>query len=223
MEHRRFVPLALLTAASLLPLAFACGGSDKKVVDANASSGPDGGLSQPCAPGQPCPPPQGSVAPMGSVYTQDPNALAQLLAAAAAAGSAWLARAGEAGGGDPVESGIRAAAAQYAPGMNPEGQIAKGNLQEGGHVEFMANMEPTRCYTIIGYGAGVTDLDLNLLVPPLYTMLSAQDGMTGPTAVIGAAPKQMCPILPFAVPYKVDIHAKKGGGAVGAQMYSKAK
>jgi hypothetical protein len=107
--------------------------------------------------------------------------------------------------------------------MNPEGQMAKGNLQEGGHVEFMVNMSPGSCYTIIGFGAGVQDLDLNLLMPPVYTMLSAQDGMTGPTAVIGAAPKQLCPILPFTVPYKVDIHAKKGAGAVGAQVYVKPK
>lgn len=126
-------------------------------------------------------------------------------------------------GGDPVDLGIKAAAAKYAPGMSPDGQVAKGNVAEGGHVGFIFNMDPSRCYTIVGFGVGVTDLDLNLLAPPIYTISAGQDGMAGPTAVIGAAPKPMCPLVPLQVPYKIDIYAKKGGGAVGAQVYSKPK
>lgn len=217
MDHGRIVPLVLLAAAASLPAGFACGGSGKKVVDVNAGfGGADAGQASFAAP----PPPPPSVAPMGSVYTTDPNALAQLLAAAAAAGSAWFA---PMGADDPVEIGIRAAAAKVAPGMSPEGEMAKGVVQEDGHVDFLVHMDPSRCYTIVAYGQGVQDLDLNLLVPPLYTTLSAQDGMTGPTAVIGAAPKPLCPVLPFTIPYKVDMHAKKGGGSVGAQVYSKPK
>ena len=166
-------------------------------------------------------PPQGSVAPVGTGYTTDPNALAQLLAAAAAAGSAWLGPA--AAIADPAEAGLRAAAAQYAPGMSPDGQVAKGSLAEGGHVGFVANMDPSRCYTIVAYGAGVTDLDVILLAPPFYNLVAGQDGMAGPTAVIGAAPKPMCPLVPIAVPYKIDLYAKKGGGQVAAQLYSKPK
>jgi hypothetical protein len=174
-----------------------------------------------CPPGQACPPPQGSAAPLGSVYTTDPNALASLLAAAAAAGSAWLGPA--AAMADPAEAGLRAAAAKYAPGMSTDGQVAKGNLSEGGHIDFVVNMDPSKCYTIVAYGAGVVDLDVNLLAPPLYNFLAGQDGMAGPTAVIGAAPKPMCPIIPMAVPYKIDLHAKKGGGQVAAQLFSKPK
>lgn len=226
--------VALFAIALAVPLA--CGGNkqDAKASfsfgegDAGATPGCQPG--QPCAPppgpgacppGQACPPPAGSAAPLGSVYTTDPNALASLLAAAAAAGSAWLGPA--AAVADPAEAGLRAAAAQYAPGMSPDGQVAKGNLAEGGHVDFVVNMEPTKCYTIVAYGAGVTDLDVNLLAPPLYNFLAGQDGMAGPTAVIGAAPRPMCPIIPMAVPYKVDLHAKKGGGPVAAQLYSKPK
>jgi len=155
------------------------------------------------------------------VYTTDPNAVAQLLAAAAAAGSAWLGPA--AAIADPAEAGLRAAAAQYAPGMSPDGQVAKGNLSEDGHVGFIANMEPTKCYTVVAYGAGIADLDVHLLAPPFYNIVAGQDGMAGPSAVIGAAPKPMCPILPIAVPYKIDLHAKKGSGPVAAQLYSKPK
>jgi hypothetical protein len=66
-------------------------------------------------------------------------------------------------------------------------------------------------------------MDVNLLAPPLYNVLAGQDGMTGPSAVVGAAPKPMCPALPVGVPYKIDLHAKRGGGAVAAQVYSKPK
>ena len=152
------------------------------------------------------------------MYTNDPNALAGLLAAAAAAGSAWFGPAGAVG--DPAEAGLRASAAKYAPGMSPEGQVAKGTLAEGGHIGFVVNMDPSKCYTIVAFGAGVADLDVNLLAPPLYNMLAGQDGMAGPTAIIGAAPKPMCPMIPMSFPYKVDLFAKKGGGQVAAQMLS---
>jgi hypothetical protein len=153
--------------------------------------------------------------------TTDANALATLLAGAAAAGSAWLGPA--AAVADPAEAGLRAAAAKYAPGMSPDGQVAKGNLTEGGHIGFVVNMDPSRCYTIVAYGAGMNDLDVNLLAPPFYNFLAGQDGMAGPAAVIGATPKPMCPLLPMAVPYKIDLFAKAGGGQVAAQLYSKPK
>jgi hypothetical protein len=225
MSSLRRVHLALLGGVAVLAAApLACGGSDKPAASASFGVGGDAGAppaAQPCAPGQPCPPaPPGSAPPASSMTTTDPNALAALLAAAAAAGSALLQPMGT---GDAVEVGIRTAAAKYASGMSPEGDMAKANLAEGGHVGFVFQMDPTKCYTIVGYGVGTTDLDLNLLAPPFYNLLTAQDGMAGPTAVIGAAPKPMCPIAPIAVPYKIDIYAKKGGGPVGAQVYSRPK
>ena len=78
---------------------------------------------------------------------------------------------------DPAEAGLRAAAAQYAPGMTPDGQVAKANLIEGGHIAFMAHMDPSKCYTVVAYGAGVTDMDINLLGPPLYNILAAVPGI----------------------------------------------
>jgi hypothetical protein len=189
-----------------------------------------------CPPGQRCPlsplPPQvgrpsagppAQGGPLGPVYTTDPNALASILAAAAAAGSAMLAPPGDVATADPAEAGLRAGARKYAPGMSPEGHVAKGNLAEGGHVEFMTQMDPGKCYTIIAYGDGLADMDVNLLAPPLYNIVAGQDGMVGPTAVIGATPNPLCPILPIPIPYKIDLHAKKGGGAVAAQVYVKSK
>lgn len=192
-------------------MLFACGGGEstapppKPVAPANTS------VVDASAP----PPPASTVSGV------DPNALAQLLAAAAAAAVAPTQPAG-ASAGPEVDSGLRDAAAKYAAGMTPDGEIAKGTLTEGGHLGFIVKMEPTKCYTIVAYGAGIEDLDLFLLVPPFYNLLGAHDVTTGPTAVIGGSPK-MCPISPIAVPYKIDMHARKGGGTVVAQVFSKPK
>ena len=223
MNHGRSGVVALALVAVAVPLA--CGGSNQ---DAKASfgwsSGTDAGAAtSPSLP--PTPPPSSAPAsaagPLGTVYTADPNALAALLAAAAAAGSAWLGPGGAAG--DPAEAGLRATAAKYAAGMTPDGQVAKGTLTEGGHIDFVVNMDPTKCYAIVAYGAGVADLDINLLAPPFYTVLAGQDGMAGPAAVIGAAPRPMCPVIPVSVPYKIDLVAKKGAGQVAAQLFSKPR
>jgi hypothetical protein len=127
-----------------------------------------------------------------------------------------------AGTADEADNGLREAAKKHAAGMTPDGEVAKGTLSEGGHLGFIVKLEPGKCYTIVAYGAGVEDLDLYLLVPPFYNLLGAHDVSTGPVAVIGSAPK-MCPIAPIAVPYKIDMHAKKGGGSVVAQVFSKPK
>lgn len=156
--------------------------------------------------------------PASTVSGVDPNALAGLLAAAAAASNATM----QAPGGDAVDQGLRDAAAKYASGMAPASEIAKGNLTEGAHLGFIAQLEPGKCYTIVAYGAGVEELDLYLLVPPFYNLLGAHDVSSGPSAVIGASPK-MCPISPIAIPYKIDMHARKGGGPVAAQVFSKSK
>jgi hypothetical protein len=247
-DARKLGIFALLLTSMAVPFGAACG--NKPDAKASFSLGGDGGTgatpasttapcqpgqpctAQNCQPGQPCPPPScapgqvcapppGAPAPTASASPMDPNALAGLLAAAAAAGSAFLGPASAIA--DPAEAGLRLAAAKFAPGMSPDGQVAKGNLAEGSHVGFVANMDPNKCYTIVAFGAGMTDLDVNLLAPPLYNFLAGQDGMVGPTAVIGAAPKPMCPVLPVSVPWKVDLFAKKGAGQVAAQLYSKPK
>lgn len=165
--------------------------------------------------------PTAQAGPLASVFTTDPSALAALLASAAAAGSAWLGPATATP--DATEAGLRAAAAQYAPGMKPEGEVAKANLTETGHASFTASLDPSKCYAIVAYGSGLADLDVNLLMPPFYNLLAGQDGMTGGTAVIGASPAFICPLVALPVPYKIDLFAKKGGGPIAAQVYSKPK
>ena len=132
--------------------------------------------------------------------------------------------------GDPVELGLKAASLKHASGEQPQGQIAKGTLQEGAHQEFMVTMQPGTCYTIIGYSplGQVKDLDLYLLAPPFYNPaipggVAGQDTTHDNTPTVGGSPHPMCPVIPLPLQYKVDIVARSGSGNVGVQVFSKPK
>jgi hypothetical protein len=103
--------------------------------------------------------------------------------------------------------------------------MAKGNLAEGGHLEFLVPMQAGKCYTIVGFSppGQVKNLDLNVLAPPFYNVLSGQDSSDDNTPVVGKGSQPMCPIIPLPVQYKVDILARKGAGNVGVRVYSKTK
>jgi hypothetical protein len=168
--------------------------------------------------------PTGGPAPTGSAagglpgIPLDPATLAQI----AAAGAAMMGQGGVAVG-DPVEVGLKAAAAKYAQGMSPEGQIAKDNLQANGRKEMMITLQGGKCYTIIAVSppGQITNVNLTLMAPPLYNMSSGQDAMKDNTAVIGPGNQPLCPFVPMPVQYKLDVHAAAGQGAVGVQIFSK--
>jgi hypothetical protein len=157
------------------------------------------------------------------VLTTDASQLTKMFSAAGAAPAAALAPGGSAG--DPIEAGIKAVAAKKTPGMQPEGSIAKGTLQEGGHLEMTATLAPGKCYAIVGFSppGGVLDLDLHLLAPPLYNILSGEDTTDDNTPVIGKTPNPMCPTVAVPLPYKIDIFAERGSGALGVQVFSTPK
>jgi hypothetical protein len=108
--------------------------------------------------------------------------------------------------------------------MSPEGQEAIGNLQEGGHLAFTVPMQGGKCYTLIGCSppGQIKNVDLNLLAPPFYNVLAGQDTSDDNHPIIGNG-KPMCPIVPVALNYKVDIVARTGAGSVAVQLYSKSK
>jgi hypothetical protein len=201
---------------ALVAMLAACTGQNKR------------GLAGACAPGQPCvnapaPTAPAAPAPPASVGAKaaEATALANLLAAAAAAASAVLVPPASLTG--PSGLGLHAAATLYAPGMSADGPGAKGRLAFDGHLEFMVNLEPTKCYAVIAFGVGIDELDVNVLGPPFYNYVLASDSLVGPVAVVGASSRPLCPNLPMTVPYEIDLHATKGGGEVVAQLYSKAK
>ena len=197
----------------------ACGGHR----DARATANPVSTFGDlPVGMAPPGPPPEPQAAPVGKVTTVDPTAVATLLAAAAAAPPARMVpyRAED---DDPAAVALRAAAAQYAPGMTPLGDSARANLFEGAHASFVATLDNSRCYAIVAAGDGITELDMHVLLPPFNNLLAGEDGMTGPIAAVGTPPNIICPTLVTPFDYKVDLQATKGGGTVAAQLYAKQK
>jgi len=229
MSTRRSYPFAmfLVTATAAAALAAACGG-DKKPAD-----GPPLPTASSSVPAPPPPavdagttaaaaPDAGPPSPLSTILTTDPNVLNPLLAAAQNAAAALLQNPG-AVPGDPIEAGIKASAAAHAKGMTPDGQIAKADLKEGDHASMMVTLQAGKCYAIVGFAAkgSVHDLDLRLLAPPFYNMLSGEDTTDDHSPIIGKDPTPMCPLISSPLPYKVDIHAQKGSGKVGVLLYSK--
>jgi len=181
--------------------------------------------------------------PLGPIMTTDPAQLQAMFAQAASAAQAFLQPpgsttppphgsaappSGPVPGGMPtdlVDAGIKVVALMHAKGMQPEGNQARGQLAQGGHLEFMVPMQAGKCYSLIGFSppGQVRNLDLNLLAPPFYNMLAGQDTTDDNTPVIGKEGNPMCPIVPVPLNYKVDIVARAGSGQVGVQLFSRPK
>jgi hypothetical protein len=172
------------------------------------------------APGQPAP--TGSAAP--GLAPTDPNSLQGILQGLQSAMQGQTVPGG-AGGTDLTDIGLKGYALRVAPGMQPEGDELKQNLQQGQHAVMMVTLQAGKCYTLVGFSApgAVSDVDLNLLAPPLYMTLAGQDLTHNNTPVIGASPSPMCPVIAFPLQYKLDVVANKGSGIVAVQLYSKNK
>ncbi len=220
--------VALLVFLGIAAVPVACGG-DKKPADsppvptASAASStvltpPAGAQDAGPAAADAAPP----ASPLSTILTTDPNQLTALLQAAASASPALLQQPGSVPN-DLIEAGIKASASAHAKGMQPDGPIAKGDLKEGDHLSMTVTLHAGKCYAIVGFSprGSVHDLDLRLLAPPFYNLLSGEDTTDDHQPVIGKDPSPMCPIVPVPMAYKVDIHAQKGAGKVGVQVYSK--
>jgi hypothetical protein len=223
-RSRSALPLVLLgVTAFAVPLA--CGGSDKPANDPSkvttTSSAATTTASATSTSASASPSASGSAAPtLATILTTDPAQLAPIIAAALSATPLLQA---PPTANDPLDTGIKATAAKQAPGMQPEGDLFKGDLTEGGHQSMSVTLSPGKCYAVIGYSATVKDLDLRLLAPPFYNVLAGEDTTDDNAPVIGKAPNPMCPVLPVGIPYKVDVMSEKGAGKVGLRLYSKPK
>lgn len=151
----------------------------------------------------------------------DPTALQNLIAGALAGGVAAL---GGTTGGElgPIEAGIKAQAATDAKGKQPEGELLSAKLPPSGHAEGTLTLQPGVCYTIVGFaGFGVFEYQINLIsAPPLPPQVIAQSN-TGVAPVLG--PGDQCFRSPYPTPtvVKIDMHAVRGQGLVGARVYKK--
>ncbi len=165
-----------------------------------------------CPPGQLCPPPAPTTPPVAT--TPAPAATATTAAATPLpplAGAAVT----------PVLSGM---ASTDAPGMKPDGSPFAGQFKEGDTLEQAINIQPGKCYTVVGASiGGIIELDIQLVAQtaPLPPMVLAQDSTTGPTATLGAKGQCFRNPLPVGGPGKVILKATKGAGLAAAQVYIK--
>jgi hypothetical protein len=202
MRSRLF---AILTLSLVCLGTSACGSSTPDPVapvDPNA-----------CPPGQLCPPPA-PPAPTVTAPAPAPTATATTSAATPLpplAGAAVT----------PVLSGM---ASTDAPGMKPDGSPFAGQFKEGDTLEQAINIQPGKCYTVVGASiGGIVELDIQLVAQtaPLPPMVLAQDSTTGPTATLGAKGQCFRNPLPVGGPGKVILKATKGAGLAAAQVYIK--
>jgi hypothetical protein len=125
-----------------------------------------------------------------------------------------------------IDLAIGTAALKSAPKMDKDGVASHSTLAEGGHFSMMINLAPNRCYTIIAHSptGAVSQLDLKLFGPPFFNIEAGKSATADKnTPVIGKGAQALCPIIPLAVPYKVDVAATKGAGRIGVQVYARSK
>jgi hypothetical protein len=117
-------------------------------------------------------------------------------------------------------------ASSKAPaGAKPIGSLMAANFQQGQQLEAQVQMEPGKCYTVVGAALPpVAELDLKLIaVTPLAGMapVLAVDNTTGAQAVLGEKPNCFKWAWPIAAPVKVVVTATAGSGLAAAQLFGK--
>ena len=185
------------------------------------------GSKTPAPVNPPVMPPDAGIAPTfgdAGAPPQDAGVATQPEVGADAGGA--IAALGEAALDTAIDVAINMAAPKVAPKMEKEGQAGRATLKEGEHFSMMINLAPNRCYTIVGNSppGAVEKLDIKLYGPPLFNVEAGKSGATDKNMpVIGKGTAALCPILPIAVPYKVDVAATKGTGRIGVHVFARNK
>ncbi len=119
--------------------------------------------------------------------------------------------------------GLQAIAASDAQGMAADGQSFAGQFQEGQTLEQPLNIQAGKCYTIVAMGAGIQQLDIQLVAQqaPLPAVVLAQSNTTGAQASLGGKGQCFRNPLPIGGPGKVVIKATRGAGMAAAQVFVK--
>lgn len=212
---RKSLPLVVLLAAGTVALFPVACGKDPEVPQASFDGGFALGVAEGGAPGE-----GGAPIGLGTVPT-DAGFDAAPEAGAVDAGGGLLA----AGVDAALDAAIVAQAAKDAPGMTSEGQVGHETLAQNGHFGMLVTMQPGRCYTVIAMSAPlqVSELDVKLLMLPLNIEAGRSPATDKNPAVLGKGKAATCPISPIAVPYKIDVAARKGAGRIAVAVFSKAK
>ena len=192
---------------TLMTLAAGCGGESRGAANPPQPS-PTSNAEAPADAGAPADAsvPERDAAPLPPLGSSGPSAVA-LDPTSAAAATELLAPLG----------------AAHAPaGAKPLGALIAGQFEPGQVLERTVQMQPGRCYTVVGVGLPpVQDLDLQLVtgVSSLPSPIIAEDKTDAPNAVLGGNPNCFKWALPVAAPVKVVIKVESGQGVAAAQIY----
>jgi hypothetical protein len=117
---------------------------------------------------------------------------------------------------------------QHAPaGAKPVGAAIAGNFQQGQSLESQIQMNPGKCYTVVGVALPpATELDIALVpvlpIPGLPSpTLAADVNSKGTTSVVGAKPDCVKWAWPMSGMVKVVMTVSQGSGVAAAQVFEK--
>lgn len=120
---------------------------------------------------------------------------------------------------------ISAAATNDTRGMNPEGAPFAAQFQQGQIHEQPLQVEPGKCYTVVGMGGpGVNELDIQLVFQPapmLPPAPLAQDNQSGPQATLGGGGNCWKNPAPIGGPAKIVLKVPSGSGYAAAQIFKR--
>jgi hypothetical protein len=118
------------------------------------------------------------------------------------------------------------AASAAAPGAKAVGAAIAGNFTQGQSLDQTVQMNPGKCYTIVGVGVPtIQNLDIQLVpsiaIPGLPAAVVAADNSVGSNAIVGQQPNCYKWALPMAGTMKVVISVSAGQGMAAAQVFEK--
>ena len=118
------------------------------------------------------------------------------------------------------------AASAAAPGAKAVGAAIAGNFTQGQSLDQTVQMNPGKCYTIVGVGVPtIQNLDIQLVpsiaIPGLPAAVVAADSTQGSTAIVGQQPNCYKWALPMGGTMKVVVTVSAGQGMAAAQVFEK--
>src|SRR5262245_12999463 len=166
----------VLPAAGAALFVLACSDNPEPNDPSGYNQGYYGAQPQPGYPQPGYPQPYGQPQPQPTAPAPAPTGQAGTSATPIAPAAAAAAQ--------PILTGL---AQKEVAGMQPDGAAFAGQFQEGQTLEQPFNIQPGRCYSVVGVGVGITELDVQIVLhsPPLPPYVAAQDNGSGPQAVLG--------------------------------------
>ncbi len=118
------------------------------------------------------------------------------------------------------------AASAAAPGAKAVGAAIAGQFTQGQSLEQTVQMNPGKCYTVVGVGVpSIQNLDIVLVpsigLPGLPAAVMASDNTVGSNAIVGQHPNCFKWALPVGATMKVVMTVSQGQGMAAAQVFEK--